>query len=155
MIYIGQTCFIKDNLFQGWQTYDTNALARGIHCCTNSLYFFRPTNVPILWRTGVYIHISDCVQTVYELPLLQNNTAVKLCTQIGAVRSVDWIFIVGGPAWRSLGQCVTSDRTFYSLLMKQEAVSIPVSSKSVDNYSTSPQKLSPALICCYINYKCM
>ena len=25
----------------------------------------------------VQIHISDCVQTVYELPLLPNNTAVK------------------------------------------------------------------------------
>ena len=23
------------------------------------------------------MHISDCVQTVYELPLLPNNTAVK------------------------------------------------------------------------------
>jgi len=25
----------------------------------------------------IYIYISDCVQTVYELPLLPNNTAVK------------------------------------------------------------------------------
>ena len=25
----------------------------------------------------VYTHISDCVQTVYELPLLPNKTAVK------------------------------------------------------------------------------
>ena len=24
-----------------------------------------------------YIHISDCIQTVYEVPLLPNNTAVK------------------------------------------------------------------------------
>jgi len=25
----------------------------------------------------VYIHISDCIEIVYELPLLPNNTAVK------------------------------------------------------------------------------
>jgi len=42
----------------------------------------------------VYLGISDTVQTVYELPLLTNSIAVKLFTQIGAVRSVDWIFIV-------------------------------------------------------------
>jgi len=53
-----------------------------------------------------------CVQTVYELPLLPNNTAVKYFRQIGAVRSVDWIFIVGAPIWRWLGEYVTLDRTF-------------------------------------------
>jgi len=65
---------------------------------------------------------------------------MKLFTQIGAVRSVDWIFIIGGGG-RPGGP-------FYSYLMKQEAVSIPVSSKSVDNYSTSPQKTfaSPDLL---------
>jgi hypothetical protein len=25
----------------------------------------------------VYVHVSDCAETVYELPLLPNNTAVK------------------------------------------------------------------------------
>jgi hypothetical protein len=25
----------------------------------------------------VYIHISDCIETIYELPLLPNNSAVK------------------------------------------------------------------------------
>jgi hypothetical protein len=43
-----------------------------------------------------------------------------------AVRSVDWIFIVRVPAWRWLGEYVTSDKTFYSLLFKQEAVAAPV-----------------------------
>jgi len=28
-------------------------------------------------NTCIYTHISDTVQTVYELPLLPNNTAVK------------------------------------------------------------------------------
>ena len=54
------------------------SLARGIPCCPNFFFnFFCPTNVSMLWRIYVYIHISDCVQTVYELPLLPNNTAVK------------------------------------------------------------------------------
>jgi len=41
-----------------------------------------------------------------------NNTAMKYFTHIGEVRSVDWIFIFGAPAWRWLGQYVTLDRTF-------------------------------------------
>ena len=41
----------------------------------------------------IYAHISDTVRTEYELLLLPNNIAVKqFFTQIGAVRSVDWIF---------------------------------------------------------------
>jgi hypothetical protein len=38
-------------------------------------------------------HTSDCVETVYELPLLPNNSASETCLhQSGAVRRVDWIF---------------------------------------------------------------
>ena len=49
----------------------------------------------------VYIHISDCVEIVYELPLLPNKTASETCLhQSGRVRSVDWIFIIGAPVWR-------------------------------------------------------
>ena len=39
--------------------------------------FFCPTSIPILWRICTYIHTSECVQTVCELPLLPNNSAVK------------------------------------------------------------------------------
>jgi hypothetical protein len=46
-----------------------------------------------------YIHISDCVQIVYGLPLLQNNTASEIFLhKSGAVRSVAWIFIIGALA---------------------------------------------------------
>ena len=49
----------------------------------------------------IYIHISDCVVTVYELPLLPNNTESEIFLhKLGAVRSVDWIFITGVPDWR-------------------------------------------------------
>jgi hypothetical protein len=51
-------------------------MARGIHRCPKCL-FLRPTSISILWTICVYIHISDCVNTVCALPLLPNNTAVK------------------------------------------------------------------------------
>ena len=45
----------------------------------------------------IYVQ-SDCVETVYELPLLPNNTASEMFLhKSGAVRSVDWIFIIGVP----------------------------------------------------------
>ena len=42
------------------------------------LLFLCPTTVTILWTLCVYTHIGDYVQTVYELPLLPINTALKL-----------------------------------------------------------------------------
>ena len=48
----------------------------------------------------------------YQITLQWN-----IFTQIGAVRSVDWVFTVGAPAWRWLGEYVTLGRTFYSLVL--------------------------------------
>ena len=77
------------------------------------------THTHSIWHTQT----SDYVQTVYELPSLTNNTAVKTFLQkSGAMRRADWIFIAGAPAWRWLGEYVTLDITFYSILLKQEAV---------------------------------
>jgi hypothetical protein len=77
----------------------------------------------------VYIHLPDCEETVYELPSLPNNTASEtFLHKPGVLRSVDWIFIIGAPAWRWLGECVTLDRTFYDLPFKQEVVTAPVTS---------------------------
>jgi hypothetical protein len=43
-----------------------------------------------------YTHIFDCVEIVYELLLLLNNTASEtFLHKSGALRSVDWIFITG------------------------------------------------------------
>ena len=98
--------------------------ARVIHCY---LEFLLPTSVSILWRISVHIYISDCLQAVYELPLLPNNTASEtFLHKSAAVRSVDWIFIIGAPVWRWLGECVTLGRKFYRLLWKQEAVAATV-----------------------------
>jgi hypothetical protein len=41
------------------------------------------------------------------------------------VRSFDCIFITGAPAWRWLGEYVTLDSTFYSLLFQQEVAAAP------------------------------
>ena len=51
----------------------------------------------------------------YQITLQWN-----ICTHIGAVRSVDRLFIAGAPVWRWLGEYVTLGRTFYRLLLKQE-----------------------------------
>ena len=49
----------------------------------------------------VYTHLSDCVEVVYELPLLPNNTASEtFLHKSGEVRGADWVFITGTPAWR-------------------------------------------------------
>jgi hypothetical protein len=59
-----------------------------------SIFFctFYPTSVSILWRTRAHIHMADCVQTVYELSFLPNNSAGEtFLHKSGAVQSVDWI----------------------------------------------------------------
>jgi hypothetical protein len=39
----------------------------------------------------IYIYISDCVEFVYELPLLPNSAASETLHKLGAMRSVDKI----------------------------------------------------------------
>ena len=78
-------------------------------------------------RICVYVHISDCLEIVYELPVLPSNTASETYVyKLEAVPSADWIFIFGVPAWRSLGEYVTLGRMFYNSLFKQkvEAASV-------------------------------
>jgi len=80
----------------------------------------------IMQNMCVYIHISDCVQTVHKLPLLPNNTAVKhFYTNQERCEMLTGHLSLGAPAWRWLDQCMTLDRTFYNLCFKQEAVAAP------------------------------
>jgi hypothetical protein len=47
------------------------------------------------------INTHVCIAIVYELPLLPSNAAsATFLHKSGAVRSVDWMFITGAPAWR-------------------------------------------------------
>jgi hypothetical protein len=56
------------------------SLARGIHCCPCFLSFFLPDQrLHIVQKMCLlYIHISECVETVYELLLLPNNNAGEI-----------------------------------------------------------------------------
>jgi len=58
------------------------SLARCIHCCPNfSISFSRPASLYCDNNVGkciyIYIYVSGSVETVFELPLLQNNAATE------------------------------------------------------------------------------
>jgi len=72
-------------------------------------------------HTHTYSYMAAC-RLYMNYRCYQITLQWNIFTQIRVVRSVDWIFIVGAPVWRWLGQYVTLDKTFYSLLLKQEAV---------------------------------
>jgi hypothetical protein len=76
-----------------------------------------------------YIYISDCVQTVYELPLLPNNSAKSIFTQIGSGAKVLLNIYLGMPACRWLSEQKTMDKKFYNLLFEQEVIAAPVAFK--------------------------
>ena len=61
-------------------------------------------------HTHIWLH-RDCI----EVPLLTNNTCCKwnILHKSGAVRSVDWIFIVAAPPWQWMGEYETRDGMFY------------------------------------------
>ena len=117
-------------LDQGWPTYGTKLRLPWQAVFTDVQIFTSLVRPAYLYCEGhvfTYIHISDCIQSVYALPLLPNNTASEtFLFQSGAMWSVDWIFITGAPAWRWLGEYVALDRTFYSLLFIQEVLVDPV-----------------------------
>jgi len=49
---------------------------------------------------NTHTHTSDCVEIVQKLPLLPNNIASEMFLHnLGAVRRVDCIFILGAPTW--------------------------------------------------------
>jgi hypothetical protein len=94
-IFFLATAF-RQAVAQGWRTYGTwhSPLSQSFI----SLY---PTSVPIFRRLSIYVDISDCIETVYELSLLPKNTVSdKVVHKSGAVRRVDWVFIVVASAWR-------------------------------------------------------
>ena len=55
-------------------------MARCIHCCPSILFLQPDERHGVVKNMCIYAQ-SDCVETVYELPLLPNNAAVKhFCT---------------------------------------------------------------------------
>jgi hypothetical protein len=66
-----------------------------------------------------YVHICDSVEIVCGVKLPPNNVAREtFLHKSGAARIIDWIFITGVTAWQRLGEYVTLDTNFYSLLFK-------------------------------------
>jgi len=104
------------------------SLAHGFQCYPNFLLLLPDQRLYIVKNMSIYIHIYDGVETVYELPLLPNNTASEtFLHKSGAVRGVNWIVIIGAPAWRWLVEYVILHRTFYGLLfLKYEVIAATV-----------------------------
>ena len=117
----GNVCKIKEA--RVWRTCDTRAqndtlkdfLGTRLSQCF-FFYFLCPTSFSVLKNMCIYNHTS-----VYRLYInyryYQKTIQCNIFTQIGAVRSFDWIFIIGAPTWRWLDQYVALGRTFYSILL--------------------------------------
>ena len=79
------------------------SLARGIHCCPKFLFTlpdpFLCIAKDMFTYINTHIHISDCIQTLYELPLLPNKIASKtFLHKSGVLRSVEGIFTIAATA---------------------------------------------------------
>ena len=119
-----------------WNAYPKMAhgkisLARGIHCCPSLFNTSFPRPESLNCAEHVYIHTHTHTHlTAYRLYMncrcYQTTLQWNIWIPVRAVRSVDRIFIVGPPVWRWLDQSVTLDRTFYSLLLKQQAAAATV-----------------------------
>ena len=78
------------------------SLANAASLLSHYLYSFFTYQCLYIVKKNIYIYrqISDCVETVFELPLLPNNTAnEKYLLKSGDVPSVDWIFTIGVLTW--------------------------------------------------------
>jgi len=113
------------------------SLPSGIHCLPNfCIYFAWPVAPYCDWYVYTYTCLCrNCVwitvATICEWNILQTS---------GVMRSVDWVFTIWAPAWRWLGDYVTLDKTFYSFIFKQKAVTPPVTRtfSSLSHYPRGP-----------------
>jgi hypothetical protein len=73
-------------------------LERDIHCFPHSIFisFAQPASRYCEDYMYTHTHTSDFVGIAYEVQLLPNNTARgTFLHKSGAVRNVDWIFLIG------------------------------------------------------------
>jgi hypothetical protein len=97
------------------------------------LYIVKNMCIYIYMYVYIYIythtHISDCIHTVYELPLLANNTVVKYYhTNLSGAKC--WLDIYHWGAGLEVTEpCVTLDRTLCRLLFKREVETAPFTTK--------------------------
>jgi len=122
------------------------SLASGVHWCPNFCYSLPHQRLSVVntlcvcvcvrlcvcVRVCVYIYTYIWLCTDYiNYRRYQITLQWNICTQIGAVRSVDWIFIVGGSSMRWLDQYVTLGRAFCRLLLKQKVTAAQLLPHSV------------------------
>jgi hypothetical protein len=107
---------VSSDMVSRSQTRASEPAARGKfpwYAAFTAVQTFYATSLSTLWRIRVYMHIPDCVETLYGLPFVTNNTASEtFIHKHGAVRSVDFIFNIGARTWRWMGEHVTLDKTF-------------------------------------------
>jgi hypothetical protein len=103
------------------------SLADGIHCCPKFfIYFARPASLYCEEYVCIYTYPIWLRRNCIWNTVATNNTASEaVLHKPGELRSVDRICIIKGPVWRWLGEYVTLDSTFYSLLFKQEVSRVP------------------------------
>jgi hypothetical protein len=66
------------------------------------------------------LYISACLGTVYDLPLLPNNTASEtFLHRLGALRIIDYIYHWGARL-AVTGKYVTLNKTFYKFLLNRK-----------------------------------
>ena len=120
--YLACRGFESHGLEQGWRAMRKGYIGKRHSLLSHVFfYFFCPTNVSLLWRICVYLHISDCVGIVYELPWLTNNTASEIFLhKLGAVRSADWVFITTSQSWWWVGEYVTLVKIFIILFSNKK-----------------------------------
>jgi len=95
------------------------SLARGIQCCPNFyISFTRPASLYCEEYVYIYTYL-----TIYELPLLANNTAVKhsYINRSGVKCWLD-IYRWGGAGLAVTGRIRDIGQTVYSIHFKQDAV---------------------------------
>ena len=121
---------VGDALRQGWRTYGARKVFLGSrHVLLASVFLFISLDqrLCILKNICTYTHIClrrDCVWITVAIITVSETFWHKSV----AVWSVDWIFVIGAPAWPWPDQYVTLDKTFYTLLFKPEVVAAPVTS---------------------------
>lgn len=117
-------------LHKGWRFNDTQKELLGMRHSLLPHIFLCLTSMSVLYRICVYKQLSDCLEIVYELPLvLYNVTSETFLHRSGVMWGVYHIFIIEVPAWPWLGKYMTLDKTFYGLLVKQELVAVSVTSR--------------------------
>jgi len=143
--YRPETQILHIFLTHWYQGYSTMArvpkISRDIQYCLNSL--FTLSDQPLyIWKICIHTHISDCVGTVYVLPLLPNKCCHKtFFHKSGAVGRSDWVCITGVQArrwastWRWIKHFTISATNRWPKCPNKNQMSLPFTVRRQFQYS--------------------